>query len=64
MEVPILTVGAQHSGAGFYIEDNATHDIDENAQVIFIEAPSVVNQFNPFTACIPYSTIINRLDSC
>ena len=48
MGMPILNLGAQHSGAGFYTEDDAIHEIIENAQVIFIEAPSVVNQSNPF----------------
>ena len=48
MGMPILNLGAQHSGAGFYIEDDAIHEI-ENAQVIFVEAPSVVNQSNPFS---------------
>ena len=48
MGMPILNLGAQHSGAGFYIEDDAIHEIIENAQVIFVEAPSVVNQSNPF----------------
>ena len=46
--MPILDLGAQHSGAGFYVEDDAIHEIIENAQAIFIEAPSVVNQSNPF----------------
>ena len=46
--MPILNLGVQHSGAGFYIEDDVIHEIIENAQVIFIEAPSVVNQSNPF----------------
>ena len=48
MGMPILNLGAQHSGAGFYTEDDAIHEIIENAQVVFIEAPSVVNQSNPF----------------
>ena len=48
MGMPILNLGAQHSGAGFYSEDDAIHEIIENAQVIFTEAPSVVNQTNPF----------------
>ena len=48
MGMPILNLGAQHSGAGFYIEDDAIHEIIENAQVIFVEAPIVVNQSNPF----------------
>ena len=46
--MPNLNLCAQHSGAGFYTEDDAIHEIIENAQVIFIEAPSVVNQSNPF----------------
>jgi len=53
MGMPVLNLGVQHSGAGFYIEDDAIHEIIENAQVVFVEAPSVVNQSNPFTACIP-----------
>ena len=57
MGMRILNLGAQHSGAGFYTEDDAIHEIIENAQVIFIEAPSVVNQSNPFTACIPDAMI-------
>ena len=48
MGMPILNLGAQHSGAGFYIEDDAIHEIIESAQVVFVEAPSVVNQSNPF----------------
>ena len=48
MGMPIFNLGAQHSGAGFYTEDDAIHEIVENAQVVFIEAPSVVNQSNPF----------------
>ena len=48
MGMPILNLGAQHSGAGFYTEDDAILEIVENAQVIFIEAPIVVNQSNPF----------------
>ena len=48
MSMPILNLGAQHSGAGFYTEDDAIYEIVENAQVIFIEAPIVVNQSNPF----------------
>ena len=48
MSMPILNLGAQHSGAGFYTEDDAVHEIIENAQVVFMEAPSVVNQSNSF----------------
>ena len=48
MGMPVLNLGAQHSGAGFYTEDDAIHEIIENAQVVFVEAPSVVNQSNPF----------------
>ena len=48
MGMPIHNLGAQHCGAAFYTEDDAIHEIIENAQVIFIEAPSVVNQSNPF----------------
>ena len=48
MGMPILNLGAQHCGAGFDTEDDAIQEIIENAQVIFIEAPSVVNQSNPF----------------
>ena len=48
MDMPIFNLGAQHSGVGFYTEDDAIHEIVENAQVVFIEAPSVVNQSNPF----------------
>ena len=48
MGIPILNLGAQHSGAGFNSEDDAIHEIIENVQVIFVEAPSVVNQSNPF----------------
>ena len=43
----------QHSGAGFYTEDDAIHEIIENAQVVFVEAPSVVNQYNPFYCVHP-----------
>ena len=46
--MPILNLEARHSGAGFNIEDDAIHEIIENAQVIFVEARSVVNQSNPF----------------
>ena len=31
MGMPILNLGAQHSGAGFYTEDDAIHEIVENA---------------------------------
>ncbi|ERL96426.1 hypothetical protein HIMB11_03128 [Rhodobacteraceae bacterium HIMB11] len=48
MGMPIFNLGAQHSGAGFYTGDDAIHEIVENAQVVFIVAPSVVNQSNPF----------------
>ena len=48
MGMPVLNLGVQHSGAGFYTEDDAIHEIIENAQVVFVEAPSVVNQSNPF----------------
>ena len=48
MGMPVFNLGAQHSGAGFYTEDDAILEIVENAQVIFIEAPIVVNQSNPF----------------
>jgi len=46
--IPILNLGAQHSGAGFYAEDDVIHEIIESAKVIVVEAPSVVNQSNPF----------------
>ena len=46
--IPILNLGAQHSGAGFYIEDDDILKIIENAHIILIEAPSVVNQSNPY----------------
>ena len=48
MCMPNLNLGAQHSGAGFYTEDDAIHEIIENAQGVFIEALSIVNQSNPF----------------
>jgi hypothetical protein len=48
MCLPNLNLCAQHSGAGFYTEDDAIHEIIENAQVVFIEALSIVNQSNPF----------------
>ena len=48
MCMPNLNLGAQHSGAGFCTEDDAIHEIIENAQVVFIEALSIVNQSNPF----------------
>ena len=53
MGMPVLNLGAQHSGAGFYTEDDAIHEIIENAQVVFVEAPSVVNQSNPFYCVHP-----------
>ena len=57
MGMPILNLRAQHSGAGFYIEDDAIHEIIQNAQVIFVEAP--VSSINPirFTAYIPDAMI-------
>lgn len=48
MGMPILNLGAQHSGARFYTEVDAIQEIIENAQVVFVEALSVVNQSNPF----------------
>ena len=48
MSMPIVNLGAQYSGAWFYTEGDAIHEIIENAQVIFMEAPSIVNQSNPF----------------
>ena len=48
MCLPNLNLCAQHSGAGFYTEDDAIHEIIENAQVVLIEALSIVNQSNPF----------------
>ena len=53
MGMPVLNLGVQHSGAGFYTEDDAIHEIIENAQVVFVEAPSVVNQSNPFYCVHP-----------
>ena len=53
MGMPILNRGAQRSGAGFYTEDEAILEIIENAQVVFIGAPSVVNQSNPFHGVHP-----------
>ena len=57
MGMPIFNLGVQHSGAGFYTEDDAIHEIIENAQVVFVEAP--VWSINPirFTACIPCAMI-------
>ena len=51
--IPILNLGAQHSGAGFYIEDDDILKIIENAHIILIEAPSVVNQSNPYYRAHP-----------
>lgn len=45
---PILNLGAQHAGAGFYIEDVDVSKIIENAQFILVEAPSVINHSNIF----------------
>ena len=66
MGMPVFNLGAQHSGAGFYTEDDAILEIVENAQVIFIEAPIVVNQSNPFYRVHPrrndrFETAFGRL---
>ena len=57
MGMPILNLGAQHSGAGFYSEDDAIHEIIENAQVFLSKPP--VSSINPirFTAYIPDAMI-------
>ena len=57
MGMPILNLGAQHSGAGFYTEDDAIHEIIENAQVFLSKPP--VSSINPirFTAYIPDAMI-------
>ena len=53
MSTLIHNLGAQHSGAVLYTEDDAIHEIIENAQVVFMKAPSVVNQSNPFYRVCP-----------